>query len=91
MAKFQLQVITPTEIVYDDRIDSLVAPGAAGYLGVLARHAPLVSTLGKGTLMVRNGAQESAYQIDGGSLEVRENVATLLVDRLESGRHPNKP
>lgn len=81
---FKLQVITPARTVFDGEIESLTAPGKDGYVGVLAHHAPLVSTLGAGKLTIVKGGEESVYQVDGGFLEVHGNVATLLVDRLES-------
>lgn len=84
MATFQLQVVTPVEKVFDDQIDSLTAPGVDGYVGVLAHHAPLVCGLGKGKLTIRKGTQESFYDVDGGFLEVRNNIATLLVDQLSA-------
>jgi F-type H+-transporting ATPase subunit epsilon len=49
---------------------------------VLANHAPLVASLGIGKLTVRRRDETTEYRIEGGFLEVRDNVATLLVDKL---------
>lgn len=84
MADYQLQIISQEKKVFDGRVTSMVVPAATGYLGVLAHHAPLVALLGSGNLTVRpTGAEEVSLRISGGFLEVRNNVATLLVDSME--------
>ena len=83
MAKqFRLQVFTQEKKVLDEAVTSLVAPGAEGYFGVLADHAPLIASLGKGTLTVSAGSGEHKYTISGGFLEVSQNQATILADSL---------
>jgi len=84
MADFKLHIVTPTQVVYDDTVTSIIAPGALGYLGVLAHHAPLITTLGTGTLTVRRADESREYQIAGGFLEVSNNVATILCDSFEA-------
>ena len=82
--EFQLQIYTQVRKVYEGRVTSIIVPAATGYLGVLANHAPLLATLGEGKLTVKhNDESEEHYHVTGGFLEVRDNVATLLVDRLE--------
>ena len=81
-SEFQLQIYTQEKKIYDGTVVSITVPGADGYLGVLAHHAPLLCGLGKGKLKVKTNASEAEYMIEGGFLEVRDNVATLLVDRL---------
>jgi len=83
MADFRLQIVTTERVVYDDTVTSIVVPGGRGYLGVLAHHAPLLTTLGAGELTIRKGQQTQLYRISGGFLEVNRNVATLLADSLE--------
>ena len=84
MADFRLQIVTPERVVSDEEVTSIIAPGTAGYLGVLAHHAPLLTTLRAGTLTIRRGEKISEYRVEGGFLEVSENVATLLVDAFET-------
>ena len=88
MADYRLQIVTPERVVYDKEVTSIVAPGAAGYLGVLARHAPLLTTLADGTLTIRRGEQTTEHHISGGFLEVHQNVATLLCDSIEALNNP---
>ena len=81
MKPFSLSVITKDKIVYDKHVVSLIAPAELGYLGVLADHAPLITTLKKGKLLAREeggGEFEMAIK-DGGFLEVFDNKAKVLL------------
>lgn len=87
MAKeFRLQVFTQERKVLDEPVTSIIVPGEDGYLGVLADHAPLITTLGDGTLTIKRGTVEREMHIAGGFLEVVSNVATVLADSLNE--HP---
>lgn len=83
---FQLEILTPAKRIFQGQIVSLVAPGALGYLGVLANHAPLVTTLSPGKVITRDAQGRSAtFQSTGeGILEVRHNTATLLADEIKA-------
>ena len=83
MADFQIEIYTQEKQVFTGAIDSLVAPGEEGYLGVLAHHAPLLTTLGAGDLTLRHRGQVTQYRVSGGFLEVHANHATILADSLE--------
>jgi F0F1-type ATP synthase epsilon subunit len=50
MADFPTTIVTPQGKIFEDKIESLSAPGAEGYLGILAHHAPLVAMLATGIL-----------------------------------------
>lgn len=83
MAKqFRLQVFTQEKKVVDELITSLQAPGADGYFGVLADHAPLISALGSGNLTITGNDGTRVMKLTGGFLEVVNNTATLLADSL---------
>jgi len=63
---------------------SVVAPGAEGYLGVLAHHAPLVAALGVGALTVRREDDKQVQiAVHRGVLEVSGNAAMVLADTAE--------
>ncbi|MCX7767032.1 MAG: F0F1 ATP synthase subunit epsilon [Candidatus Sumerlaeia bacterium] len=62
------------------RIDSLIAPGGNGYLGVLANHAPLITTIVPGRLIIRRGSEKIVFEVGKGFLEVFRNNAILLVN-----------
>jgi F-type H+-transporting ATPase subunit epsilon len=82
-ATYQLRILTPSDKVLDEEVVSLVAPGEAGYLGVLANHAPILTTLKRGTLKVKFTDSEKWYEIDGGILRVAGNSAVLLSESVE--------
>lgn len=79
-----LEVVTAERIVLNDRgIDVVIAPGAVGELAILPQHAPLITPLVAGELRVRKGAEENAYFIAGGFLEVLRDKVTVLADAAE--------
>jgi F-type H+-transporting ATPase subunit epsilon len=81
---FTFRLVTPQRHVLEEPIVALQAPGSEGYLGVLAHHAPLITTLRPGRLEVRDAAgKTSMYAVSGGFLEVSGNRATVLADTAE--------
>ena len=83
-ATFHLEIMTPGGSKFDEQVVSIVVPGELGYLGVLANHAPLITTLASGDLKVTlSGNQEKFYQIPGGILKVSHNEAVLLTESIE--------
>ncbi len=79
----QLDVVTAERVVYSDEVDMVVAPGAAGVLGILPRHTPLMSVLDIGELRVKKGGSEEVFALGGGFLEVLNNRVTVLADSAE--------
>ncbi|HLF85628.1 MAG TPA: F0F1 ATP synthase subunit epsilon, partial [Nitrospiria bacterium] len=72
------------EKVFEDSVISIVVPGEAGYLGVLADHAPLVTTIRMGRLEVTDrSGQRTSWKISSGFLEVVNNSATILTEEIE--------
>jgi F-type H+-transporting ATPase subunit epsilon len=78
-----LEVVTAERSVFSDDVDSVVAPGALGELGVLPRHAALMTTLQPGALRITIGTDELDLAIGGGFLEVRDNRVLVLADSAE--------
>lgn len=84
MAEFTFRLVTPQRIVFEGPVVSIQAPGSEGYLGVLAHHAPLITTLKEGRLEMRDPAGKvTAYHVTGGFLEVSNNRASALADSAE--------
>ena len=79
----QLQIITAEREVFSGEVDALVAPGIEGQLGILPRHAPLITVLQPGELMVRSGGEESFLALSGGYMEVLGNQVIILADAAE--------
>ena len=83
-ATFTFRLVTPQRLVLETPVVALQAPGSEGYLGVLAHHAPLITTLRSGRLEIRDEAgKRSIFAVGGGFLEVSGNRATVLADSAE--------
>ena len=79
--KFDVSVVTPDGPVFDGEAEMLIVPGAAGEIGVLARHAPLVATLKAGSTRVHLGENEVLELATGpGFFKVELDRALALVD-----------
>ncbi len=79
----KLEIITPERRVYEDEVDMVVAPASEGYVGILPRHAPLLTSLGRGELRVKKGGIESSLVVFGGFMDVRAGRVTILTDVAE--------
>jgi F-type H+-transporting ATPase subunit epsilon len=79
--KFDVALVTPDGAVFDGEAEMMVVPGAAGEIGVLARHAPLVATLKAGSTRVYLDQNEVVEFATGpGFFKVELNRALALVD-----------
>ena len=83
MAPMRLEIITAERRVYSDDVDLVVAPGLEGQLGILPHHAPLMSSLQPGELIIRKDGEETYLAVSGGFLEVLDNQVTVLADAAE--------
>ncbi len=84
MAKLSVEVVTGERIVFtDEDVDMVIAPGAAGTLGILPSHAPLITTLSGGELRVKKGGQEYSMVVFGGFMEVTPEKVIILADAAE--------
>lgn len=82
---YTLSVVTQEKVIFEKEVISIIAPGTEGYLGVLTNHAPLITALKPGKLIVKTGDDhEEVFAISGGFLEVSENKATILADAIEA-------
>jgi F-type H+-transporting ATPase subunit epsilon len=79
---FKLSIYTPGKIVFDAQVSSLCVPEESGYLGVLARHAPLISTLkpGKITFKDEEGSWKTIPSAGKGVFEITNNRVIILLD-----------
>jgi F-type H+-transporting ATPase subunit epsilon len=83
MATLRLEIVTAERLVYSDDVDVVVAPGIEGQLGILPHHAPLMTMLQPGELLLRKGGEETYLAISGGFLEVFQNKVVILADTAE--------
>ena len=80
-----LEVVTPTGAVVNENVDIVNAPGYGGDFGVLANHAPFLSTIKIGILSYETGKKREHLMISGGFCEVSNNKITFLVESAEFG------
>ena len=82
MAKgFKLIIVTPEKKIYEGEVTSVIAPGDLGYLGILADHAPLITSLKQGNLEITDpSGAKNTMVITGGFMEVVKNTVTILAD-----------
>jgi F-type H+-transporting ATPase subunit epsilon len=80
----RVQIVTAErEVFSDDAVDMVVAPGADGVLGILPRHAPLLTTLLPGEVRIKQGGTEQAMSVSGGFLQVARDKVLILADTAE--------
>ncbi len=78
-----LEIVTAERTVMSGDVDQINAPGAAGRMGVLPRHEPLLTTLVPGELTIVKGNERTPFAISGGFMEVLPDRVTILADTAE--------
>jgi F-type H+-transporting ATPase subunit epsilon len=79
-----IDIVTPERRLLSEEVDMVTLPGTAGQMGVLRGHAPLLSTLDIGEIVLHNKGQIRSIAVHGGVVEVRPNKVTVLADLAES-------
>lgn len=80
MAKLHFSLVAPERELYAGDVDQVVAPGTEGQFGVLAGHAPFMTTLKEGEVLVLDGAQRRVFTIQGGFADVTGEGLTILAE-----------
>ncbi|MCI0522438.1 MAG: ATP synthase F1 subunit epsilon [Bacteroidales bacterium] len=79
----KIEIITPDNRVYSGEIRSVRVPGRKGSFQVLKDHAPIISTLDRGPVIISDDqGNEVRYEITGGVIEVKRNRIILLADTV---------
>lgn len=77
----KVEILTPEKMLYSGDATYVFLPGSDGSLGILNRHAPLISSLKKGTLRLKDSAgKEHKFEVKGGTAEVFKNKVTILAE-----------
>ncbi|MEM7126286.1 MAG: F0F1 ATP synthase subunit epsilon [Chloroflexota bacterium] len=76
----QVEVVTPERLIYSGEVDMVSLPGTDGQMGIMGGHAPLLSTLHIGELVLHEGSEETSIAISGGVVEVRPDKVSVLAD-----------
>jgi F-type H+-transporting ATPase subunit epsilon len=79
----RIEIVTPDRKIFEGDIKSVRVPGKKGSFQVLKDHAPIVSTLENGpVILVDPDGKETIFEIDGGVIEVKANKIILLADSV---------
>jgi F-type H+-transporting ATPase subunit epsilon len=77
----KVEIITPDKALYSGEAKAVTVPGTDGSLGILDRHAPLISALKKGEVKVTDlSGTTSTFEINGGVAEVQNNKLIILAE-----------
>ena len=79
----QVDIVTPERMLFSDQVDMVTLPGIGGQMGILHGHAPLLSTLDIGEIVLHRGTSTEYVVVAGGVVEVRPDKVTILADIAE--------
>jgi len=86
----QICIMTPDQIFLNQEADEIILPTNTGQMGVLANHAPLISALDIGVMLVRTKTTWNSLALMGGFALVQQNQVTILVNEAESAKTIDK-
>ena len=84
MATLHFELVSPEKLVFSGEVEQVDVPGAEGDFGVLAGHAPMVTTLRPGVMTVKAAGGEQKIVVLGGFAEVSAKGLTVLADTADS-------
>ncbi|MBV42536.1 MAG: ATP synthase F1 subunit epsilon [Crocinitomicaceae bacterium] len=73
-----VHILTPDETLFSGDAVYVGLPGSDGSMGIMDRHAALITTLQSGDVLVRTNKDEQTFAVKGGTVEVLNNVVTVL-------------
>jgi len=74
----KVEIITPDENLFKGEAESIIVPGSSGLIGILNNHAPFITTLQKGTVVLRTNKGEQTFEVKSGVVEVLDNKVIVL-------------
>jgi len=75
-----LEILTPDKKVYEGEVTAVTVPGTLGSFQILRDHAPIISTLEDGPVIIKNKTDEEIIVIKGGVVEVLKNKIIVLAE-----------
>lgn len=76
-------IVTAERLVFSEDADIVIVPGVEGEMGILPHHAPIMTMINPGEVLVRKGTEEFYLAVSGGFLEVKPDHVTILADAAE--------
>nr|YP_010506656.1 CF1 epsilon subunit of ATP synthase [Tetraselmis suecica]ABB04096.1 ATP synthase CF1 epsilon chain [Tetraselmis suecica]UXF58519.1 CF1 epsilon subunit of ATP synthase [Tetraselmis suecica] len=86
----QICIMTPDQIFFNEPADEIILPTNTGQMGVLANHAPLISALDIGVMLIRTQNNWQSLALMGGFALIQQNQVTILVNEAESAKSISK-
>jgi F-type H+-transporting ATPase subunit epsilon len=78
------EIVSQDRTVFAGDVDIVVLPGAGGEMGILPKHAPVLTTLKYGVVKIRKNGKEDLFTVAGGVAEVQPDIVTILADAAEN-------
>jgi F-type H+-transporting ATPase subunit epsilon len=75
-----LEILTPDKKVFEGEVTSVTVPGTMGSFQILRDHAPIISTLEDGPVIIKGNGNEQTFVIKGGVVEVLKNKVIVLAE-----------
>jgi ATP synthase F1 epsilon subunit len=88
-ANLKISILTPQRPFWNGEADEIILPTETGEMGVLKNHAPIITGLDVGAMLVRTNQEWSSYAIMGGFALVKQNQVTILANEAESSTKIN--
>lgn len=80
--RMTLEILTPDKKVFEGEVTAVTVPGTLGSFQILRDHAPIISTLEDGPVIVKEAKGENIYNIKGGVVEVLDNKIIVLAEAV---------
>jgi len=77
----RVTVVSPEQVLYEGDASAVVVPAYDGKVGILPRHAPFMSLLGEGDLVVRQGGEARRFGVSGGFVQVVNNAVRVVAEK----------
>jgi F-type H+-transporting ATPase subunit epsilon len=81
-----VDIVSAEGQIFAGEANMVYVPASQGEIGIAPRHAPLLSTLKPGEVRVQVGAEEQAFYVSGGALEVQPHLVSVLADTAARAR-----
>jgi F-type H+-transporting ATPase subunit epsilon len=78
--KISFDLVSPERLLLSDEADMVTVPGTEGYMGIMAGHMPVVSTLRPGMIAVSKDGKDERFFIRGGFVEIGPEKVTVLAE-----------
>ncbi len=79
----RVTVVSPEKALYEGDATAIVAPAYDGEVGILPRHAPFLTLLGRGALLVRTTGEAVKIEVQGGFLQVTAQAVRVVAERAK--------